>query len=123
MLRRAMMAGMLILLAAAVAAAADVDGRWQGSIGGPNGDITITYSFKTQGATLTGTAETPNGSVDITDGKVEGDKISFKTHFQDNAIDHEGTVSGDTIQLKVTGPWGESNMTLKRVPESNKAGQ
>jgi hypothetical protein len=115
MIRRATMAGMLILLAAIVAAAAGVDGRWKGTISGPNGDFDITFNFKADGTKLTGTIETPNGELPISDGKIDGNKISFKTHFSDNDIDHDGTVSGGTIQLKVKGPWGESDMTLRRA--------
>jgi hypothetical protein len=112
-----MVAGGLMLVAAAVAAAAKVDGRWQATVSGPNGDFTLTFNFKAEGTTLTGSVETPNGEQPISDGKVEGDKISFKTHFDDNVIDHHGTISGDTIQLKVSGPWGEFDITLKRVAE------
>src|SRR5437764_11891819 len=117
MLRRGAMAGVLVLLAAVVAAAAAVDGRWEGTISGPNGDFNITFNFKADGTKLTGTVETPNGEQPISEGKIDGDKISFKTHFGDNDIDHDGTVSGDSIQLKVKGPWGESDMTLKRAAE------
>ena len=121
MFQRLMMAGILILSAAAFALAAPanpVDGHWQGTIsGGPNGDFTINFTFKADGTKLTGTVETPGGDQPISDGKIEGDKLYFKTQFQDSAIEHEGTISGDTIQLKVKGPWGESDMTLKRVPE------
>lgn len=117
MLRRAMLAGGLILVAAVVVAAAEVDGRWQGTMSGPNGDMTLTFKFKAEGTTLTGSVETPNGEQPISDGKVDGNKITFKIQFGDNVIDHQGTVSGDTIQLKSTGPWGESEMTLKRVAE------
>ena len=120
MFQRLMMAGVLILSAAAFALAAPanpVDGHWQGTISGPNGDFTINFTFKADGTKLTGTVETPNGDQPISDGKIEGDKLSFKTQFQDNVIEHEGTISGDTIDLKVKGPWGESEMTLKRVAE------
>jgi hypothetical protein len=120
MFKRFMIAGILILWSAAVpiaAAANAVDGHWQGTISGPNGDFTINFTFKADGTKLTGTVETPNGEQPISDGKIEGDKLSFKTQFQDNVIEHEGTISGDTIQLKVKGPWGESDMTLKRVAE------
>ena len=125
MFRRSMIAGSLIVGAlllgmATFARAADpnpVDGHWQGSISGPNGDMTINFTFKADGNKLTGTVATPNGDVPIEDGKIEDDKLSFNTHFQDNVIEHEGTISGDTIQLKVKGPWGESEMTLNRVKE------
>ena len=120
MFQRLMIAGILILSAAAVAMASPpsaVDGHWQGTISGQNGDFTLNFTFKADGSKLTGTVETPNGSQTISDGKIEGDKLSFKTQFQDNVIEHEGTLSGDTIQLKVKGPWGESEMTLKRAAE------
>jgi hypothetical protein len=120
MVRRVWAAGIFIILFAAVGLAANVDGRWEGKVSGPNGDLTLTFNFKAEGSKLTGSVETPNGENPITDGKVDGDKISFKTHFQDNTIDHEGTVSEDTIQLKVHGPWGDSEMTLKRASDKNK---
>ncbi len=115
MIRHGVTVGVLTLLMASVAAAASVNGRWRGTVSGPNGNFTITYNLKAKGTTLTGTAETPNGSEPISDGKVEGNKISFKTSYQDNTIDHEGTISGNTMQLKVSGPFGEFDMTLKRV--------
>jgi hypothetical protein len=117
MIRHTLIAGILTALFAAASVAADIDGRWQGSFSGPNGDIQIAFNFKVDGAKLTGSVDTPNGSVPIDEGKVEGDHISFKTHFDNNEVNHEGTVSGDTIQLTVEGPWGKSEMTLKRAQE------
>ena len=117
MIRRACLAGVVIFFTAAMGLASDVDGRWDGTINGPDGDFTITFNFKTDGTKLTGTVGSPNGDQEITEGTVEGDKISFKTHFEDAEVIHHGTVSGDTIQLKVEGPWGEMEMTLNRVKE------
>jgi hypothetical protein len=119
MLRRVGMAGGLVLLVAAVAAASVVDGRWQGSVSGPNGNFTIAYNLKAKGTTLTGTADTPNGQQPISDGKVKGNKISFKTTFQGGTIDHQGTVSGDTMRLRVSGSFGDFDLTLKRAPKKN----
>lgn len=115
MIRRAWMAGILSVLFAAVSYAADINGRWEGSMSGPNGDIQIGFNFKVDGTKLTGTVESPNGDIPIEDGKVEGDHLSFKTHFGESEINHQGTISGDAIQLKVEGPWGESEMALKRA--------
>ena len=115
MIRHAMMAGILILLSATVSLAANLNGRWEGSISGPNGDMQLVFNFHVSGSTLTGTVETPNGENPISDGKVNGDHLSFKTHFQDTDIDHEGTVNGNTIDLKIEGPWGESDVTLHRA--------
>ena len=117
MVRLIWIAGILSALFATVSYAADISGRWEGSVNGPNGDFQLTFNFKVDGAKLTGAVETPNGNTPLEEGKVEGDHISFKTHFEDSEVKHTGTVSGDTIQLKVEGPWGESEMTLKRAKE------
>ncbi|HEX5411295.1 MAG TPA: hypothetical protein VFZ27_05490 [Terriglobia bacterium] len=117
MIRHAMAAGILILLSAAVCAAADINGRWEGSVSGPNGDFHLVFNFHADGSKLTGTVETPNGENPISDGKVSGDHLPFKTHFNDNDVDHEGTIRGNIIDLKVSGPWGENAVTLKRASE------
>lgn len=120
MIRRAMMAGILMAVSAAVVFAAGADGRWESALSTPNGDVQLVFHFKVDGTKLTGSVETPNGSVDIEDGKVDGDKISFNTHVGDDEVKHIGTISGDTIALAVEGPWGHSDMTLKRAEEKDK---
>jgi hypothetical protein len=66
------------LLAAAPAFAADVDGTWTGSLDTPNGPVPVSFTFKTDGGTLTGSTQGPDGqSVPLKNGKVEGDKIAF----------------------------------------------
>ncbi len=67
-----------ILFAAAPAFAADVDGKWAGTISTPGGDFPVTFEFKADGAKLTGTTRRPDGrSLSIKDGKIEGEKITF----------------------------------------------
>jgi FlaG/FlaF family flagellin (archaellin) len=120
MIRRAMVAGVLMLACVASALAADVTGRWESTFSTPNGDIQLVFHFKADGTKLTGSVETPNGDVDIENGKVDGDKISFSTHVGEDEVKHSGTISGDTIALGVDGPWGHSDMTLKRAEEKEK---
>lgn len=119
MIRRVWLSALLILLSATLSLTADLNGRWEGSLSTPNGDFSLVFNFKVDGAALTGTVETTNGSVDITDGKVDGNQFSFKTHAGDSEINHEGTLSRDTIQLKVNGPWGNSEISLKRAQEKS----
>lgn len=123
MIRRATMAGILMLVSAVYGLAVDVSGRWESTFSSPNGDFHLVFHFKVDGSKLTGSVETPNGSVDIEEGKVDGDKISFNTHLDDDVIKHSGTISGDTIQLGVDGPWGHSDMTLKRAEVKEKKEQ
>ena len=121
-----------ILLALCLAAfAADVSGKWtfeqQGRGGNPT---TVTLNLKADGMKLTGTVVRPGRDggaaqeAQITDGKIDGNNISFKTSQQmgDNTItiEYTGTVSGDSISLKITRPGRDgspmtSEATAKRA--------
>ena len=66
------------MLLAAPTFAADVDGKWTGSIETPMGTVPVGFTFKADGATLTGTSLAPDGGeIAIKDGKIDGNKISF----------------------------------------------
>ena len=127
MIRHGWMVATMVCLVAGFAIAAPqksaADGRWQGTLNTANGPLTMTYDFKAKGQVLTGTEESPIFSRAISEGKVNGDKISFKTTVNGNSIEHQGTVSGDTIQLKSYGPGGEFDVTLKRVSSEKKSAQ
>jgi opacity protein-like surface antigen len=84
-----------LLLLAAPAFAADVDGKWTGTVSTPMGDLPVQYEFKADGAMLTGTTLGFDGApVPIKEGKVDGDKISFKVTFD---------FGGMTLDLNYTG--------------------
>src|ERR1700693_2679598 len=122
--RSALAATLIALLCTGAALAADATGKWTGQMKGPDGsgDFEISFTFKQDGAKLTGTVQGPQGDpIEITDGKVDGDKISFVVHIDANGgmkITHDGTISGDEIKLssKVEGgDFPAGSMTLKRV--------
>jgi hypothetical protein len=84
-----------LLLAASPAFAANVDGKWTGSIDTPNGPVQLNYTFKAEGTKLTGTTTGPDGSpLMLKDGKIEGDKISFSLDI---------SFGGDSTTFKYTG--------------------
>lgn len=92
------------LLAAAPAFAADVDGKWAGTISTPGGDFPAQFEFKADGAKLTGTTQSPDGmSVNIKDGKIEGDKITFVVSFDFGGmpldIAYSGTVTPQELKM------------------------
>jgi hypothetical protein len=106
-------------------AATDVTGTWTGDMKGPDGStgFTLSFTFKQDGAALTGSVAGPQGDpIAISDGKVDGDKITFKVSFNGMIISHVGTFAasadGDTIKLTSQSdqqdfPAGQ--MTLKRM--------
>lgn len=122
MLRKLALALLFVSLGAVTALAADVTGKWSGTVTTPRGDQQITFNFKADGAALTGTVSTMRGDVDITDGKIDGDKISFveTLSFGDNQIkiNFSGVVDGDTIKFTRTlGDRPPTDFTATRVKE------
>ena len=95
----------LAVLLASAAFAADVDGKWNGTMSTPNGDIPVAFDFKADGATLNGTTTGPAGEIQIKDGKVDGSNISFTVTFDFNGmpltINYKGVVSKNEIQFKL----------------------
>ena len=101
-------------------AATDVTGTWTAEMkdaDGGNG-FQISFTFKQDGTKLTGTVQGAQGDpIAISEGKVDGDKISFKVSFNGMTITHEGTVNGDEIKLTSKSDQGDfpgGEMTLKR---------
>jgi hypothetical protein len=101
----------LMALFCLAASAADVTGNWKGTAETPNGTIERTFHFKQDGAKLTGeTVSQMFGKSEISDGKVDGDQVTFtiKVKFQDNEMqfNYKGKVSGDSIKFTVEGANG-----------------
>jgi hypothetical protein len=107
------------LAGALAACGADVTGSWTGQMGREGEGPVITFKLKQAEGKLTGTATGPQGDpLDINEGKVEGDKISFTVSFNGTTIRHDGAVKGDEIKLMVKPDQGDfpaAEMTLKRA--------
>src|SRR3954453_11852896 len=120
MTRSAFLSAILMAISAVAAFAADVTGTWSGQMAGPNGDgFQIAFTFKQEGAKLTGSVAGPGGDpLPISDGKVEGEKLFFTVSFNGMIIKHDGTISGDEIKLSSKADQGQfpgGTMTLKRA--------
>ena len=95
-----------ILLAATPTFAADVDGKWSGTISVAGvGDVPVAFEFKADGATLTGSTLSPDGmSVNIKDGKIDGDKITFLVSLDFGGmpldIAYSGVVTPAELKMK-----------------------
>ena len=112
---------LFIILFAAVASAADITGNWKADLQTPQGKVEVSYTFQQKGETLTGTwqaAKSP--TIEITEGKVTGDKVVFIVNLGPNAnmiFAHEGKIEGDQIQLtmKPSGEFPGSTVVAKRI--------
>jgi hypothetical protein len=86
------------------AAAADVTGKWSAETPGRDGNkMTNTFDLKASGSDLTGTITTARGEMPISDGKVDGDNISFSIVMNmggnEMKMVYKGKVEGDQIKF------------------------
>ena len=108
-------------LTVTTAQAADVTGSWTAEMTTPDGNsFQLAFTFKQDGEKLTGTVEGPGGPIDISNGKVDGNKLSFDVSFNGTTISHEGTVNdaGDEIEMTTKSDSADfpgGKMTLKRA--------
>jgi hypothetical protein len=97
----------LALLLPLTARAAEVSGKWKAEFQTQIGIQKYTFDIKATGAKLTGSAAYErmggSGTADLTEGKVEGDKVSFveQVDFQGTQlrIEYSGKVAGDEMKL------------------------
>lgn len=109
-----------LLLAAAPAFAADIDGKWTGSIETPGGTMSLNYSFKAEGANLSGTTSGPDGkAIPIKNGKIEGNKVSFSLDLDFGqgpvTFNYTGVVSPTELKLHSSFMDQPIDFTLKKA--------
>ncbi len=118
----------LALVAAFALLAADVSGKWVAEQPGRNGGPPrqTVFTLKAEGSKLTGSMTGGMGrggaapaAIEISDGKIDGDKVTFtvKRETPNGVMEtkYNGTVSGDELTLKFTmqGPDGPTERELK----------
>ena len=121
-------ASLILTLSASSAYAADLTGTWTGDFTVANGDsIHLLLTLKQDGAKLSGTVSGAQiGQMEISDGKVDGDKVSFSVMYNGMMIKNEGVISGDTIKLTASNDQGgfaggEATLTRSKTPDTPEA--
>ena len=100
---RAMMLGLLI---GWQALAAEATGKWKAEFETQIGQQSYTYEFKVSGKDLTGKATHANGSSEIAEGRVEGDRVSFVENFE---------YQGNKVRIEYAGRFdGEDKIKFTR---------
>jgi hypothetical protein len=110
----------IALLLVSAAFAADVDGKWAGTMSTPNGDVPVGFTFKAAGAVLDGTTIGPDGKdIKIADGKIDGNNITFSVtlDFQGMPImlNYKGAVAKDEIKFMIDIFGMPFDLTVKRA--------
>jgi len=105
-MKRFLYASVMTLLLGMISmiSAADATGKWVAEMQGRNGNtMKVTFNFKAEGATLTGTVSGRNGDTPIENGKVDGDTISFEVTRQ---------MGGNSFTMKYTGKVSDDKLDL-----------
>ncbi len=105
--RNLILATALALSALVSVRAADVTGRWKSEFETQIGHLKYVYDLKADGSKLAGKAireqEDQKTETGITEGKVNGDDVSFvellKLQEQELRIDYKGKIAGDEIKF------------------------
>jgi hypothetical protein len=111
-----------LLFAAGALVAADIGGKWKGQFQGGDSAREIAFEFKVNGEALTGAVSgLRDKTLEIKDGKVQGDAVSFwvMSEWQGEPVKLvcKGKISGDQIQFTMgteDGGWS-TEITAKRV--------
>ena len=99
----------------------DVAGKWDCLVKSPLGEqkSVLTVNVSADGTTFTGDNSGAQGSLECLDGKVDGNKLTWRMDMKvpmPIMLDAEATVDGDTLTGGVkAGPFGTSPMSGTRL--------
>jgi hypothetical protein len=120
MIRKIALALLFAAFTAAGAHAADINGKWTAEFNTQMGVQKYTYEFHVDGATVTGKAINEHGETAITEGKIDGNTITFVENLSFNGMDikisYTGKIDGDKIKFtRQVGDFGTEDLTAERV--------
>jgi len=91
------------------------DGNWSLVVATPMGERQSTLSLKTDGSALVGTQSADGNAIEIFDGSVNGNDLSWKVSITDPmpmTLEFNGVINGDEIGGSVTlGAFGTSSFS------------
>ena len=107
-MKKLIAATLFLAMSSVVALAADFNGKWTAEVPGRDGNATTnTFTLKVDGAAVTGSMTTQMGDAPISNGKVDGDNITFDVvrEFNGNSftLSYAGKADGaDAIKFTRT---------------------
>jgi hypothetical protein len=95
-----------------------INGKWIGTVSGPQGDMELTFTFNVDGDTLTGSDTSPMGETELSNGVVNGNDFSFDVDTGGMVIQHKCKyLDDDTIDVIANVMDQEINMKLTRATQ------
>ena len=98
------------------AAAADATGKWKAEFTTADGTARVnTFTFKVDGAKLTGSVAGAQDETPIQNGKVDGSEISFTAERPFGSFTYKGKMDGDEIKFAVDFNGNNMEIIAKRI--------
>ncbi len=95
------------------------DGNWNTTMNTPMGAQNGTMTLSTDGGALTGKLVSPQGEIELTDGTVDGDTLTWKADITSPmamTLEFTATVDGDSMSGNVKlGAFGDATFTGTRA--------
>jgi len=124
MIKKLLFVATILLAVTLCLMAADASGKWTFQQEGRNGSVQVTLNLKVDAGALTATLTRPGRDGNametaISDGKVDGNNISFavKREFNGNSFvtTYKGTLDGDSLKIEITMPGRDGNSRTMNV--------
>ena len=113
-----------VFLAVAMASGADISGIWTGVMTDRNGDLQdLSFRFTQHDGALAGKMYGDNESVAITDGKIEGDQITFLITTELNGSITKTLFTGTLVNGAISVTRGKVELPGAKAPEKPNAKQ
>jgi hypothetical protein len=110
--------GLLSLMALTcwLASAADIDGKLTGETKRKGAEVTETLMLKANGNKLAGSMQRSGHAVEISEGVINGNDVSFKVVRPNATQEYKGSLSGGSLKLTMTGSHGgHRELVFKRA--------
>lgn len=88
----------------------NIDGNWKGTRETPNGNFELIYTFKADGKTLNGMLKGQFGEIQLENGKIDSNKISYSITFNGTTVESSGEIINEN-EILIKNQFGEMKLT------------
>ena len=106
-----------LIFCSTVLFASGVEGKWKTTIQTENGPFTFYADFHVKGEAITGTLYSDMGSVEIYNGKINGDEFEYNFQLDYNELKHVGKLVDGKLKIKSDGGENDLEFTMDKVKE------
>lgn len=106
---------LITVLFCSVLLASEIEGKWTATIETDNGPFTFFAEYVVSGDTITGTLSSEMGSVQIKNGKINGNEFEYTFEIDYYKFTHKGKLESEKLIIQSSGDYGNSTIEMIRV--------